>query len=134
MTRLFDTGGNVVVCSVIKAEPNVVSQVIEQGNYKGIQLAAISMNEAKQRNVSKPLKGHFAKSGIEPKRYLHQCAVEDISSFKDNDETAEIDQAEDTVTILKKYIEGLTLPVDSARMKTYMHDVYQEAISLENVD
>jgi large subunit ribosomal protein L3 len=55
MTRLFDTGGNVVVCSVIKAEPNVVSQVIEQGNYKGIQLAAISMNEAKQRNVSKTL-------------------------------------------------------------------------------
>jgi large subunit ribosomal protein L3 len=82
MTRLFDTGGNVVVCSVIKAEPNVVSQVIEQGNYKGIQLAAISMNEAKQRNVSKPLKGHFAKSGIQPKRYLHQCSVEDISSYQ----------------------------------------------------
>ena len=59
-----------------------VSQVIEQGNYKGIQLAAISMNEAKQRNVSKPLKGHFAKSGIQPKRYLHQCSVEDISSYQ----------------------------------------------------
>jgi large subunit ribosomal protein L3 len=82
MTRLFDSGGNVVVCSVIKAEPNVVSQVIQQGNYKGIQLAAISMNEAKQRNVSKPLQGHFAKAGIQPKRYLHQCAVEDISSYQ----------------------------------------------------
>ena len=82
MTRLFDSGGNVVVCSVIKAEPNVVSQVIQQGNYKGIQLAAISMNEAKQRNVSNPLKGHFAKAGIQPKRYLHQCSVEDISSFQ----------------------------------------------------
>lgn len=82
MTRLFDTGGNVVVCSVIKAEPNVVSQVIQQGNYKGIQLASVSMNEAKQRNVSKPLKGHFAKAGLEPKRYLHQCAVEDISSYQ----------------------------------------------------
>lgn len=82
MTRLFDAGGNVVVCSVIKAEPNVISQVIEQGNYKGLQLAAVSMNEAKQRNVSKPLKGHFAKSGIQPKRYLHQCSVEDISSYQ----------------------------------------------------
>lgn len=82
MTRLFDAGGNVVVCSVIKAEPNVVSQIIQQGNYKGLQLASVSMNEAKQRNVSKPLKGHFAKAGIEPKRYLHQCAVEDISSYQ----------------------------------------------------
>jgi DNA repair exonuclease SbcCD nuclease subunit len=65
---------------------------------------------------------------------LDISVVEDISSFKDNEEDVEIDQAEDTVTILQKYIEGLTLPVDGAKMKTYMHEIYQEAISLENVD
>ena len=82
MTRLFDAGGNVVVCSVIQAEPNHIVQLIEQGNYKGIQLAAGSMNEAKQRNVSKPLKGHFAKANIEPKRHLHQCAVDDVTKYE----------------------------------------------------
>ena len=60
--------------------------------------------------------------------------VEDVSSFKDNDEEAIIDQAEDTGTILRKYIEGLTMGVDPDRMKKYMHEIYQEAISLESVE
>ena len=59
--------------------------------------------------------------------------VEDVSSFRDNDEDAEIDQAEDTATILSKYIEGLTLPVDNDKMKTYMKDIYTEALSVEHV-
>ena len=59
--------------------------------------------------------------------------IEDVSAFKDNEEGEEIDQAEDTVTILSKYIEGLTLPVDNDKMKTYMKDIYTEALSVEHV-
>ena len=59
--------------------------------------------------------------------------VEDISNFKDNEEDVEVDQAEDTSTILRKYIDGLTLNVDSAKMKNYMNGVYQEALSVETV-
>lgn len=86
MTRLFDDSGNVVVCSVIHAEPNVVTQVIERGSYKGIQLASGTLNEAKKRNVSKPLKGHFAKAGVEIRRHLHECPVEDTTKFATGNE------------------------------------------------
>lgn len=60
--------------------------------------------------------------------------VEDASSFTDNETEAEIDQAEDTPTILTKYIDGLTLNVDNARMKTFMKDIYAEALSLERIE
>ena len=59
--------------------------------------------------------------------------IEDISSFKENEEGSEIDQAQDTATILSTYISGLTLAVDNDKMKTYMKDIYTEAISLEHV-
>lgn len=81
MTRLFDESGNLVVCSVIHAEPNVVSQLINRDGYQAIQLASGNLNEAKQRNVSKPLKGHFAKAGIQPKKDLHECRVDDVSQY-----------------------------------------------------
>jgi hypothetical protein len=60
--------------------------------------------------------------------------VEDISSFKDNEEDAEIDQAQDTQSILDTYITGLTLPVDNDRMKVFMKDIYNEALQVEFTD
>jgi DNA repair exonuclease SbcCD nuclease subunit len=59
--------------------------------------------------------------------------IEDISAFKDNEEDSVVDEAEDTPTILTKYIDGLTLGVDSDKMKSFMKDVYTEALSVEHV-
>jgi len=60
--------------------------------------------------------------------------VEDVTMFEDTNPDDVVDQAQDTITILDNYISGLTLPVDNDRMKTYMREVYTEALSLENVE
>lgn len=57
--------------------------------------------------------------------------VEDVSTFVDNEEDTEIDQSEDTPTLLRKFIDGLTLAVDPAKIKTLMQDIYMEALTLD---
>jgi DNA repair exonuclease SbcCD nuclease subunit len=59
--------------------------------------------------------------------------VEDPSVLLDSEDAEEIDEAEDTVTILRKYIDGLTLPLDSGKMKNFMIDVYNEALQVETI-
>jgi len=60
--------------------------------------------------------------------------IEDMSSIIDNREDDDIDQAQDTPTILDSYINGLTLPVNNDTMKKFMRDIYTEAISKEYVE
>ena len=63
---------------------------------------------------------------------LEIAVVEDFSEITDNVEV-DIDQAEDTITILNKYVDGLTLPVESDKIKTVLRDVYTQALSMETV-
>lgn len=85
MTRIFDKDGNHVVCTVISAEPNVISQVKrKEGNdgYEAIQIAAFKVKAPKLRNVTKPLKGHFAKAAIEPHTRLEEARVADAEQYQ----------------------------------------------------
>ncbi len=84
MTRLFDENGNQVVCTVISAEPHVITQIKrkDKDGYEAIQLGSFKVKQPKLRNVSKPLQGHFAKAGVEPRRYLAQSPVESTESYQ----------------------------------------------------
>ena len=56
--------------------------------------------------------------------------VEDFTELE-NVETDDIDQAEDTVTILNKYIDNLTTDLDKDRMKSLLKELYVEALNEE---
>lgn len=58
--------------------------------------------------------------------------VEDASVLVEETEE-EVDQAEDTSTILSKYIDGLSISIDRDKMKSFMIDVYNEALQVEAV-
>ena len=68
---------------------------------------------------------------------LYKAGVGDISIVEDfteivveNDQEL-IDQAEDTMTILSKYIDNLTLNVDNVKLKNLMKELYVEALTTE---
>ena len=69
MTSIYDASGKQMPCTVIEAGPCVVTQVKtpEKDGYSAIQLAC---EEMKEKNCTKPMKGHFAKANTTPKRYL----------------------------------------------------------------
>jgi large subunit ribosomal protein L3 len=71
MTSLFDTDGTLVACTVIEAEPNVVSQLktVEKDGYAAVQLAA---GERRVKNTPAAAAGHYRKAGTTPKVKAHE--------------------------------------------------------------
>ncbi len=69
MTSIFDKDGKNIPCTVIEAGPCVVTQVKtkEVDGYDAIQIA---YDDKKDKHTTKALKGHFAKAGVSPKRYV----------------------------------------------------------------
>ncbi len=69
MTSVFSADGKNMPCTVIEAGPCVVTQIktLENDGYEAIQLG---FEDKKEKNTSKAELGHFAKSGVTPKRHL----------------------------------------------------------------
>jgi large subunit ribosomal protein L3 len=61
--------------------PNVITQIRTQDNdgYDAIQIAA---GQIDPRKVTKPLKGHFEKAGVTPRRHITEIRTSDASSYE----------------------------------------------------
>ena len=84
MTQLFDANGNVVPVTVIEAGPCVVSQkkTIENDGYEAVQ---IGYGDMKASKVNKPMKGHFGKGDVAPKKVLREFRFDDTSALNVGD-------------------------------------------------
>lgn len=84
MTQLFDANGNVVPVTVIEAGPCVVSQkkTVENDGYEAVQ---IGYGDLKASKVNGPMKGHFAKGDVAPKKVLREFRLDDISALNVGD-------------------------------------------------
>ena len=85
MTQIFDEQGRMIPVTVVEATPNVVVQIKTEEN-EGYNAIQIGFGEIRERLVNKPRKGTFAKAGVEPKRFLKEFKLEDISAYSVKDE------------------------------------------------
>jgi large subunit ribosomal protein L3 len=100
MTSIFTEEGKNLACTVVEAGPCVVTQVRTEktDGYEALQLA---YGEAKAKNTSKPLMGHFEKSGSSPKRRMVEFRGCDLEKSLGDTITAEEVFAEgDTVNVV----------------------------------
>uniref|UniRef100_UPI00402A2C75 50S ribosomal protein L3 n=1 Tax=Eubacterium sp. TaxID=142586 RepID=UPI00402A2C75 len=84
MTQIFDENGKVIPVTVIEAGPCVVTQkkTVENDGYDAVQ---VGFGDVKVSKLNKPLKGHFAKNDVAPKKTLKEFRLEDCSALNVGD-------------------------------------------------
>ena len=82
MTSVFSADGKNLPCTVIEVGPCVVTQVktVEKDGYDAVQ---VGFQEAKEKNTTKPMMGHFQKAGTTPKRHLAEFKFDEEHNLGD---------------------------------------------------
>jgi large subunit ribosomal protein L3 len=81
MAQVFSATGEVIPVTVIEAGPCAIIQIKnkEKEGYTALQLGFLPKKETK---VTKPLQGHFKKSGSGSFRFLKEFRVEDVEPYQ----------------------------------------------------
>ena len=84
MTQLFDENGKVIPVTVLEVGPCAVVQkkTNEKDGYEAVQLG---FGDMKANRVNKPMKGHFAKADVAPKKVLKEFRLADTSALNVGD-------------------------------------------------
>ncbi|MBE1874275.1 MULTISPECIES: 50S ribosomal protein L3 [Myceligenerans] len=80
MTQTWDEAGRLVPVTVVSVGTNVVTQIRteETDGYAAVQLA---YGQIDPRKVTKPMKGHFDKAGVTPRRHVAEVRTENSAEF-----------------------------------------------------
>ncbi|MCR9287324.1 MAG: 50S ribosomal protein L3 [Bacteroidetes bacterium] len=95
MTSIFDAEGRNVACTVVEAGPCVVTQVKTEDS-DGYNALQVGYGDAKVKNTSKPMMGHFDKAKTAPKKK--------VMEFRDFDAVEK--QLGDLVKLDDLFVEG----------------------------
>nr|WP_307991106.1 50S ribosomal protein L3 [uncultured Niameybacter sp.] len=81
MTQIFNEANMLIPVTVLEAGPCTVVQkkTVENDGYEAIQVGFV---DAKEKQLIKPQKGHFAKAGVAAKKHLKEFRLEDISAYE----------------------------------------------------
>ena len=80
MTQVWDEENRLVPVTVVRATPNVVTQIRtpETDGYSAVQLAFGAIDP---RKVNQPTSGYFAKAGATPRRHLVELRTTDAAEY-----------------------------------------------------
>ncbi|NLJ96093.1 MAG: 50S ribosomal protein L3 [Clostridiales bacterium] len=81
MTQVFGENGVLIPVTVLQAGPTYVTQVktVENDGYSAVQVA---FGDIRDILVNKPRKGHFAKAGVENKRFVREFKFDNAADYQ----------------------------------------------------
>lgn len=78
MTSVFDPVGDQIACTVIEVQPNVVTQIKDNGR-DGYDAVQVGVRERKEKHTNKAMMGHFEAAGTSPKRFLREFPASEVA-------------------------------------------------------
>ena len=81
MTQIFNEDGMLIPVTVLQAGPCVVTQVKTDEN-DGYTAVQVGFGEIREKLVNKPEKGHFAKAGVDVKRFLKEFRFDNAAEYE----------------------------------------------------
>lgn len=84
MTQIFTEAGKLLPVTVIEVTPSIViqSKNVDRDGYNAVQLG---FGAAKDKHVTSPMKGHFARAGVKPVRFIRELRLQEASEYKSGD-------------------------------------------------
>jgi large subunit ribosomal protein L3 len=81
MTQIFTDKGEVIPVTVVEAGASVVLQnkTVESDGYNAVQLG---FGLIKDKKATKPMKGHFAKAGAKPVKFIRELRLPSAPEYK----------------------------------------------------
>ncbi len=102
MTQIFNEDGVLTPVTVLEAGPVYVTQIKneETDGYSAVQ---VGFGDIREKLVNKPRQGHFAKAGVDNKRFLTEFKFDNAEEFELGQEIkADIFEAGDKVDVTAK--------------------------------
>jgi large subunit ribosomal protein L3 len=80
MTQIFTQEGKMIPVTVVEAGHSVVLQnkTVENDGYNAVQLG---FGAVKDKKVTSPMKGHFAKAGVKPVKIIREIRLSEPSEY-----------------------------------------------------
>lgn len=84
MTQIFDENGKAIPVTVVEAGPCVIVQkkTVENDGYAAVQMG---YGDMKPQRLNKPMKGHFTKADVAPKKTLKEFRLENSDALSVGD-------------------------------------------------
>lgn len=81
MTQVFATDGTLIPVTVVEATPNIVLQkkTVATDGYDAIQ---VGFEDKREKLATKAEKGHVAKAGTAPKRFIKEFRYDEMMSYE----------------------------------------------------
>ena len=80
MTQIFNDDGQLIPVTVLQAGPCTVTQVKTEEN-DGYAAVQVGFGEIREKLVNKPEKGHFAKAGVDVKRFVKEFRFDNAAEY-----------------------------------------------------